>query len=185
MLKKIHNFFKAGKALAKSSFVCSCCGNEQHNWPALSYKTPVYYSTLSEDDKNTITEISSDLCVIKYSDETNFFIRCVLFQSIVDCEDELNYGLWVSLSEKSFQDYKDNFHDQDREGTYFGWISNNLEGYNSTLSIPANVVLGKDGNRPEVVPHSSFDHPFVTDYYNGISLEEAHKRIETVLKFSS
>jgi hypothetical protein len=180
MLKKIRNLLMKRKELDKTMSVCSCCGKEVYKWPAIGYKNPSYYDTLTDDEKSTVAKVSSDFCVIEYPDETNFFISCVLFQSIIDCKDELNYGLWVSLSRKSFEDYRDNYNEQDREGTYFGWISNNMEGYSTTLSIPANVVLGKNGNRPEVIPHESFDHPFVRDYYNGISIQEAHIRIEKV-----
>ncbi|MXN93186.1 DUF2199 domain-containing protein [Flavobacterium sp. Sd200] len=149
--------------------------------PALAYKTPLYYDCLSENEKKSITELSSDTCIIRYGDETNYFIRCVMLQDILFHEEKLNYGLWVSLSEQSFYDYMNNYDDKEREGKYFGWISNNLIGYDKTIEIPTDVVLGQNGNRPEVIPHKSFNHPFINDYYKGISLEEAHNRIAQIL----
>ena len=48
-----------------------------------------------------------------------------------------------------------------------------------------NVVTRQDGFRPELFPHQNFDHPFVKDYYNGISKKEAAKRISEMLKIVS
>ena len=43
----------------------------------------------------------------------------------------------------------------------------------------------KNGFRPELFPHQSFEHPFVKDYYSGISKKEAEKRISEMLKIVS
>jgi len=181
MFKKIISFFKQETLPTRNSFVCPCCGLEQHEFPALTYSSPVYYDMLSDIEKNEIAEISSDFCIIRYPDVTNYFIRCVLFQDIVDSDVQLNYGIWVSLSEKSFMDYTENYNNKNREGGYFGWIANNLAVYDQTSVIPADVYLGNNGNRPEVVPHQSFECPFVHDYYSGITMQEAHMRIKKVL----
>lgn len=37
-------------------------------------------------------------------------------------------------------------------------------------------------DRPEAFLHEDFEHQFVNDYYNGISLSEAERRIHRVLK---
>lgn len=78
---------------------------------------------------------------------------------------------------KSFNDYKENFHNNEHEAVYFGFLCNWLPGYESTLSLHTDVELSKGGKRPQVIPHEA-DHPFVKDYYNGISIEEAKRRIE-------
>ena len=44
-----------------------------------------------------------------------------------------------------------------------------------------NVVTRNNNLRPELVPHESFEHPFVKDYYNGISKTEAERRINEML----
>jgi len=38
-----------------------------------------------------------------------------------------------------------------------------------------------DGLRPELFPHESFNHPFVKDYYTGITKVEAERRISEML----
>lgn len=162
-------------------YTCSCCGKEHYEYPSLAYISPTNYNTLSKEDKENIAEISSDFCVIKHKDQTDRFIRCSLTQKIIDHCEDLNYGLWVSLSEKSYNDYSDNYNNENHEATYFGWLSNDLPDYDFKESIPT-IVYTKTGNqRPEIVPHQDFDHPFVRDYYNGITKQEAERRIKNML----
>jgi hypothetical protein len=182
MFKKLKDFFTPKRKQAK--FVCSCCGKEHDNWPALGYNSPTYYSDLSDEDKETLAELNSDVCIIRHSDQTDRFVRGVLEIPVHDSCQNLSYGIWVSLSENSFEDYVINLDNENREGGYFGWICNNLEGYKTTLSIPSDVYLEPNGLRPLIVPHQSHEHPLVDDYYNGISIAEAEKRINAVIQNS-
>lgn len=163
-------------------YTCSCCGQQHEEWPALTYTSPTDYNILSEEDKQNIGELDSDFCVIHYSDQTDRFIRCTLTQKVIDHCEDLEYGLWVSLSEKSFQDYSDNYDNKEYETMYFGWLSNDLPDYEFKESIPTTVFTRTGNHRPEIVPHEGFDHPFVKDYYNGITKAEAEKRINAMLK---
>lgn len=85
------------------TFICECCGKEHNEWPALTFISPDNYNCLSEEQKEKIAEIDSDTCTINYSDQVYRFIRCVLFQKVNDNCQDLDYGLWVSLSEKVIQ----------------------------------------------------------------------------------
>lgn len=72
------------------------------------------------------------------------------------------------MSEQSFKDYLDNYKNEDHRGTYFGYLCNNLPGYQNTLSLKTNVIL-RGTIRPEVIPHKDqLDNEFVKDYYEGI-----------------
>lgn len=161
---------------------CSSCGKIHEEWPALTFSSPDNYNDLSENDKKNIGYLNDDFCVINHPDQTDRFIRCTLSQKVNDHCEDLDYGFWVSLSENSYSDYKENFRKEDEEKIYFGWLCNNIKGYHFSESIPMNVVTRKDGLRPELFPHESFDHPFVTDYYNGISKEEAERRISEMIQ---
>jgi len=162
-------------------YTCSCCGKEHEEWPSLTYTSPTNYNALSEEEKLSIGELDSDFCTIRYSDQTDRFIRCTLTQKVIDHCQDLDYGLWVSLSEKSFQDYSDNFDNDNHEEKYFGWLCNDLPGYDFAESIPTTVFTRTGNQRPEIVPHINFDHPFVKDYYNGITKQEAERRIIEML----
>jgi hypothetical protein len=61
----------------------------------------------------------------------------------------------------------------------FAIISHNI---NFQKSVPTTVVTKSGNDRPEIFPHQDFDHPFVKDYYEGITKEEAEKRIQGMLK---
>jgi hypothetical protein len=163
-------------------YTCNCCGQEHDEWPALTYSSPSNYHDLTDDDKNNIAKLDGDFCVINHPDQVDRFIRCTMTQKVNDYCDNLEYGLWVSLSEKSFQDYVDNYDNDNHETQYFGWLSNVLPDYDNTLQIPTTVFTRKGNSRPEIVPHSDFDHPLVKDYFNGIAKSEAERRINDMLK---
>jgi hypothetical protein len=162
-------------------YTCSCCGKEHFEYPSLAYISPTHYDILSQEDKENIAELSSDFCVINHEDQTDRFIRCILLQKIVDHCQDLNYGLWVSLSENSYKDYSENYYNENHETRYFGWLCNDLPDYDFKESIPTTVYTKTGNQRPEIVPHQDFDHPFVRDYYNGITKQEAERRINNML----
>jgi hypothetical protein len=163
-------------------YICSCCGQEHEDWPALAYISPDNYDQLSPEEKEQMGELGNDFCTITYSDNTNRFIRATLTQKVTDHCEDLEYGLWVSLSEKSYQDYKDNFGNEHHETMYFGWLCNDLPNYEFNDSIPTTVFTRSDNQRPYIVPHNDFDHPFVRDYNNGITKAEAERRIRAMLE---
>ena len=156
---------------------CNKCGKEHEELPAISFNSPHYYHILSEDDKKNIVELSDDFCVIKHEDQTDYFIRAVLFQKIIDHSDTLDYGIWVSLSKKSFDEYKEHFKDENHTATFFGWFCSQIEGYEETLSLKANVHTRSGNERPEVVLENC-NNDFVMDYYSGITIEEAEARVK-------
>lgn len=163
-------------------YICSYCGKEHVEWPALTFIAPDNYAALSQKEKETIGEIDSDFCIIKHADQTDRFIRCTLTQKVNDHCENLEYGLWVSLSEKSFDDYAENYNNENHLTKYFGWLCNDIPEYVFHQSIPTTVFTRSGNKRPEIVPYDDFDHPFVNDYYDGISKKEAENRINKMLK---
>ena len=166
----------------KSEYKCSVCGRVHKEWPALTFNTPSSFHELTEEEKMSMAKVDSDFCAINYEDQTDRFIRVVLKQKVNDSSQDLDYGLWVSLSEKSFTDYYDNFKTENHETQYFGWLNSRISGYENTMSIPTTVTTKRGNERPEIIPHEDFDHEFVRDYYNGISRVEAEKRIHEMMK---
>ena len=161
---------------------CEICGEIHEDYPTLTYPCPDSYYWLSEEEKKKFNaSLESDFCTIEYPDQTDRFIRVVLKQKIIDSELTLDYGLWVSLSEKSYDDYFSNYKNENHENEYFGWLDSIIPEYNFSESIPTNVYTKLGSERPEIFPHSDFDHPFVKDYYQGITKEEAEKRIHNML----
>ncbi|MBV8325687.1 DUF2199 domain-containing protein [Chryseobacterium sp.] len=161
-------------------YTCECCGEEKEDWPALAYNAPDFYYNLSDEELKTAI-LNSDLCIVENPESSHRFIRAVLIQEVHnDCRN-LDYGIWVSLSEKNFTEYVDNYHNKEFKAEYFGWLNTYFPDYDFSESIPTTVVVDNSIGRPFVFPHQSFEHPFVEDFYNGISVEEAEKRIKRVL----
>ena len=162
-------------------YKCTVCGQEHEGWPVLAYNSPLNYHLLSNEEKDSIAELTNDACEIRYPDQTDRFIRCTLIQKVIDHCENLKYGLWVSLSETSFKDYINNVENENHEAGYFGWLCNAIPEYLFSESIPVNVHRRQGNDLPEIVPHEGFDHPFVRDYYSGITREEAEGRIKSML----
>jgi hypothetical protein len=163
-------------------YTCINCGKKHEEWPALTFTSPTPYDNLSDQNKQIIAELNGDFCSIRYPDQTDRFIRCTLTQKVVDHCEDLDYGLWVTLSERSFQDYSDNFNNENHLTKYFGWLANDLLEYEFKDSIPTTVFTRSNNDRPEILPHRDFEHPFVRDYYDGITKQEAEKRIAEMLR---
>lgn len=163
-------------------YTCECCGKECNDYPAIGYNAPLAYNWLTEEEKIEFNVfLDSDFCVIKYPEGTDRFIRVVLTQKIIDSCETLEYGFWVTLSEENFKDYQENYNNPNHEKVYFGWLASRIPEYKFDENIPTRVFTQKGNSRPEIVPHDNFNHPFVSDYYNGISKAEAERRINQVL----
>lgn len=157
--------------------VCQVCGEIHNKLPAIGFNTPDNYNSLDDKEKSEIADISNDFCVITYDDQTDRFIRTVLTILTNDACDELDYGVWVSLSEQSYKEYKSDFNRNIGGKTYFGFICNEINDYDqSTVGLHVNVNTRTDGNRPEITPHQ-IEHKLFEDWENGISINEAEKRI--------
>ncbi|WP_299797628.1 DUF2199 domain-containing protein [uncultured Maribacter sp.] len=173
-------FWKRKKKVP-SEFTCAECGKIHSDWPALAFNSPTNYHNLSDKEKEEIGKLDTDFCEIHHPDQIDRFIRVTLTQKVNDICETLEYGLWVSLSEKSYSDYKENYNNSNHEVGYFGWLCNNIAEYGNMLSIPCDVITKAGNRRPEIFPHQDFDHPFVKDYYEGISKKEAVNRIDEML----
>ncbi|MCS4301258.1 DUF2199 domain-containing protein [Chryseobacterium sp. BIGb0232] len=161
-------------------YICECCGEEKEDWPALAYNAPYFYYCLSDEEMKN-AKLTRDLCTVESTEETNRFIRAVLIQEVTDDCRDLDYGVWVSLSEKSYIEYVENYDNKEFKAEYFGWLNTYLPDYDFSESIPTTVVVDNTIGRPFVFPHQSYEHPFVDDFYNGITKDEAEKRINRVL----
>jgi hypothetical protein len=163
-------------------FTCNTCGQVHEQWPAIAFESPTSYNVLSDNMKKHIGKLRNDLCIVRHPEQTDRFIRGTLTLKVIDYCEDLDYGVWVSLSEKSFQEYSENFNNHSHNAKYFGWLSNDIPEYEILESIPTTVFTRLTGLRPEIVPHDGFEHPLVYDYYHGITKVEAEKRIQAMLK---
>jgi len=164
-------------------FKCTNCGQEHEDFPALAFSSPAPYNGLTDAEKLTIAELTSDFCVIEYGDQTDRFVRAVLLQKLKDSCQYLEYGVWVSLSEESFQDYKENFNNPDYHTKYFGWFCSQIPEYEDTMNLRSTVVTQKGAMRPviQLQEENDMGNTFVKDYFEGITEQEAIRRITNMM----
>lgn len=161
------------------AFKCSCCNEMHDERPAFTFKRPDAYHALSEEEKIAYqAECNSDFCIIRYPEQTDYFVRVCLDIPIIDEDEPFAYGVWVSLSKTSFTEYQAHANDtaeQFEQKEYFGWLSNHIPNYEWD-NIPFKVVTQPE-MRPSIYPDPDFDHDLVRDFYQGISSAEADKRL--------
>lgn len=165
------------------SYTCTQCGQTHDELPAIGFDAPHYYYILNDEDRKKYTQkLTSDLCILAYANQTDYFIRTVLKQKIQGHDQELQYGVWVSVSEKSFNDYSNNFGSEVHNGKYMGYLSTWIPGYaTTTTGIVMRIQAAGNMHRPEITPEQGQEHPFVQDYCNGITMEEAELRVKRVM----
>lgn len=154
--------------LVAASFTCECCGERHAGLPHdLSFDAPKPYVALSrgERDRAFLTE---DRCEI--GDDR--FVRGCLEIPVLRGARPFVYGVWVSLSQRSYAEFVARADDLRRyqDGPYFGWLCNSLPGYPETALLKTHVHLRPPPLRP-IVELEPTDHPLAVDQRNGITEE--------------
>jgi hypothetical protein len=162
------------------AFACKCCGQIHEGSPSFGYESPWHYSCLSDEEKRTIAKLDSDRCRITYTDQTDYFIRTVLEIAIDGVEEPFTWGVWASLSAKSFNRYLETYNDPVVGEQYFGRLCNRLPFYPDTIGLHADVIVQGDRNRPTLRLRrgEASEPPLVMDYHNGITVARAQEIAE-------
>ena len=93
------------------AFKCSSCGEIHEGSSSFGFNAPDQYATLSDEQKSRMGVLSEDFCTITHTDGIDRFVRAVLEVPIHGVEKPFLWGVWVSLSEKSFNRYKETYSD--------------------------------------------------------------------------
>jgi hypothetical protein len=165
------------------AFACSRCGTLHEGSPSFGFLAPDQYASLSDEQKERLATLTEDVCIIADGDGTDRFVRAVLEVPIHGVDDPFLWGVWVSLSEKSFDRYLETSDDPVEGEAFFGWVCNDIALYPSTRARPADVVVRSAGMRPRVVLHRGDreDDPLVVDQVSGISIARAQELAERAL----
>ena len=165
------------------AFKCSCCGEVHEGSPSFAFRAPDPYASLSDEQKASIATLTDDFCTITHDEGTDRFIRAVLEIPIHGAEEPFLLGVWVSLSEKSFNRYRDTYDEPAAGEGFFGWVCNRIHLYPYDNSRPSDVFVQPSGQRPKVVLHRGDpeDDPLVIDQVNGISVARAQELAERAM----
>jgi hypothetical protein len=161
---------------------CQRCGEEHEGLPLdWAFVAPAYWDGPQSDDDL----LTDDLCV--WTDdrgEQAHFIRGVLPIPVRDTGEVFGYGVWSSLSERSFARVRELWDDERRvdEPPYFGWLSNGIPGYPDTRGLQVAVITRALDLRPSFVLLPSDDgHPLVDEQWQGITSDRVREIAELYL----
>ncbi len=152
---------------------CGTCGAWHIGLP-LDYgcDRPFAYEQLSQEERERAF-LSSDICVVE--EREWYFLRGVIEIPIVGFQDHFRWGVWVSVSDKSFKICMDHWDDPESESRppLFGWLQSRLPLYPGTLNLKTNVHL-----RHELRPGIELgptEHPLAVEQRNGIPLSRVQE----------
>ncbi len=160
---------------------CRRCGELHEGLPLdLAFDAPAYWYALSAEERaSSESVLGDDLCVIRGDDTADFFIRGVLPIPVPELADDFVYGVWTTLSERSYRRVLELWDDPRRveEPPYFGWLSNRIPGYPDTLNLKARVHTRSLDRRPTIELEAT-DHPLAVEQSRGISEARVREIVE-------
>ena len=163
-----------------STVKCHCCG-ESIEWPPLDYAAdPPWCEFVDSDDEfDRRVQLGRDICII---DDKTHFLRGNVLIPIVDSCQTFAWGVWCSLSAKSFHRIAEIWKDPSRakEPPFFGWLMSELPGYaEPTRPVKASIQL----QDPLVAPvvRVTPDHPLGQEQISGITRERIEEFARLVL----
>ena len=126
------------RPLSGKAWFCATCGGEHQGMPDLAAHSPDLWTGSEEYEPNGALRLdgnflSEDFCVL---DGEHFFVRSVLFIPVRGMDQDFGFGCWSTLSRANFEKYVaafDTGHSDD-EGSWWGWFSNRLKGFEDTLN---------------------------------------------------
>jgi hypothetical protein len=163
-------------------FTCRTCG-QTHDVAEISFgaDAPVQWNLIS-DEERAKSELSPEVCVIEADGQRHFFVRACLDIPIAGTDRAFTWGVWVSLSEKSFLEMSVHWEDPSRTslGPYFGWLCTKILEYPDTVFLKTMVHQRAVGQRPTVKLEKT-DHLLSVDHHNGIDPARMQQIISTLL----
>jgi len=149
-------------------FKCACCEDLIEGIPTFGWDKPRHYFDVPEERREEDVFLTEDLCVIA---DKFFFARGCIEIPVIGHEDPFIWGVWVSLSEKSFMEFQEILKVAERShyGPYFGWLSTYLKMYPDTKGIKTRVHIRNNGIRPYIELEKN-GHPLAVEQERGISL---------------
>ena len=163
-------------------FVCATCRDE-HDLDEISFgaEAPEQWRLLTEEEQAR-SELSSDQCVVESKDGRHFFVRACLDLPIRGTDRQFTWGVWVSLSEKSFLEMSERWNDPRRveTGPFFGWLCTNISVYPDTMLLKTMVHQRAVGLRPLVVLEPT-DHPLAIHQRDGIESGQLQQMVAELL----
>jgi len=150
-------------------FKCTSCDEWHEGMPTFGANAPLYFYGIPDEERGKRCVLDSDTCIV---DQAHFFVRGCLEIPVHGETDAFSWGVWVSLSQAHFAEFKAYYDSPKRShiGPFFGWLSAELPLYPSTENLKTRAHLRDDGIRPYIELEPT-DHPLAVEQRNGISVD--------------
>ena len=163
-----------------SGFFCRTCGAHHAEMPMdFGADAPASYYSIPESERERRCDLTPELCMI---DEREFFVRGGLEIPVTDGERPFTWGVWTSLSERSFRRMAELWETEGRESEppFFGWLCTSLPLYPETLSLKSLVHMRSIRLRP-LIELEPTDHSLAMDQRLGITMARVQEMVEQLL----
>jgi hypothetical protein len=164
---------------APLEFRCGACGVVHRGLPAWHFQAPLPALAIPEAEWETRVELTDDDCVI---DGEAFFLKGLLEVPVHGVSEPLTWGVWLSVSDASYQRFVRSFDDPTRPAgaSYFGWLCNSVPGYPDTQLLKTSLHVREYPMRPWVELEPT-EHPLAVDQRDGVARERAVAMAEGLL----
>jgi hypothetical protein len=163
-------------------FTCARCGAE-HDIDEVSFGTdaPLQWDLLSDAERSR-SILGGEQCEIESAEGRSFYIRACLEIPVRGRARAFAWGVWCSLSEKSYIEMSEHWNDPRRTtlGPYFGWLCTNVPGYPDTAFLKTMVHQREVGIRP-IVEVEATDHPLSVDQRRGVDETRLRETVVALL----
>jgi len=155
------------------TFVCHSCGKTHDELPLdIGFDYPDLYFDVPKEERASRVFHNADYCVI---DRQHHFVRGYVPIPILGAQpprDFFRWGVWVSLSQKSFENYISlQGLEVPKDTSYFGWLCNRISEYpDEPLKCD---VFPQEKLRPRIRIQRC-DHPLYREQTEGIPLQRVH-----------
>jgi hypothetical protein len=163
-----------------SGFQCASCGEWHAELPLnLGFAEPLQVAELDEAEGERCVTKLGDFRLLERDGQVDRFVRGVVEIPIIGTTDNFCYGVWASLSEKSYAAASAAYAEDAPAGPFFGWFSNRLAGYPETLNLKTDVRV-RTKVRPTIALEPT-DHPLSIEQRQGITLDRVKEIIQRAL----
>ena len=172
---------KRGKRGATvATFTCSRCG-QTHEGPPLAYGAdyPEAWAAVPEAQRRKRVVLGEEQCII---DRRDFYVRARLVVPVVDGAEPLEWGVWVSVGQKSFMRMAEVYSTPGRESEppYPAWLQTELPDYPQTLNLKGLLQTRPVGERPTFALET-IDHPLAREQRDGVTMQRVREIAELLL----
>jgi hypothetical protein len=164
-------------------FVCSFCG-EHHDEELLDMRArfPDAVFELSDEQRGDRVDAGDDACVLDGgSGGARYFVRGLLELPIHDLDESFAYGTWVEVDQSAFHRIGVLWRDPraSEEPPFSGFLANELEPYEGTSGLPAELKLEDVEHVPSIRVLEP-THPLHEDQALGITGRRAHELLSVL-----